>query len=427
MKTQNSKLTSHFPQLTAYLLLLTTTYLFFFCSQASAADSCQECHRALEGARGKVVEEFSHDVHALRGLSCADCHGGDPKDPEMTAMDPQKGFRGPIVRSQIPQLCGSCHGDAAYMRRFNPNLPTDQYTKYLVSQHGKLLAQGDQKVAVCTSCHGAHGIRSKTDPLSPVFLTNAPKTCAKCHANAEYMKDYKIPTNQFTEYHRSVHGQALLERGDRAAPACHSCHGSHDAARPNMSAIGNICAQCHALSRDLFARSPHKSAHDRMGLPECEVCHGNHFIQKTSDAMLGTGNEAVCMQCHEAGSKGFQIAHAMKGSIEELKTSLSEAESVVLKAERIGMNVDEAKYDLGQAKNTLTQARAYIHSFSDQEVTSIAEKGKEMAHKAHEGGHQAIEAFQFRRKGYWISALIIFLLILGLVLKIRDLEKRDHR
>ena len=143
--------------------------------------------------------------------------------------------------------------------------------------------------------------------------------------------------------------------------------------------------------------------------------------------MLGTGSDAVCMQCHEAGSKGFQIAHAMKASIEELKTNLSEGETVVLKAEHIGMNVDEAKYDLGQAKNTLTQARAYIHSFSDEEVRSISEKGKTMAQKAHEGGQKAIKAFQFRRKGYWISALIILLLIFGLILKIRDLEKEDRR
>lgn len=372
------------------------------------------------------MEEFGHDIHALRGLSCADCHGGDPKDPEMTAMDPEKGFRGTPSRNQIPEFCSKCHSDAVYMRRFNPHIPTDQYAKYLVSQHGKLLAQGDQKVAVCTSCHGVHGIRSKSDSLSPVFLTNAPKTCAKCHANADYMKEYKIPTNQFSEYHRGVHGQALLERGDRAAPACHSCHGNHDASRPKTIAIGNICAQCHALSRDLFVHSPHKAAHDRMGLPECEVCHGNHFIHKTSDAMLGTGSDAVCIRCHQEGSKGFQVARAMKASIEELKGGLSEAEAVVLEAENIGMGVDEAKYNFNQAKNTLTQARAYIHSFSDQEVKSIAERGKGMAHKAHEGGQKAIEAFQFRRKGYWISALIILLLIFGLALKIRDLEKRDH-
>jgi len=412
-------------RITTHLLLLAIPCLFLFCSLASANDTCQECHQALGGDSEKLVENFAHDVHALRGLSCVDCHGGDPKDSEMTAMDPAKGFHGHVVRNQIPPLCGSCHSDASYMRRFNPNIPTDQYTKYLVSQHGKLNAQGDQKVAVCTSCHGVHGIRSKTDPLSPVFLTNAPKTCSQCHANAAYMKEYQIPTNQFEEYHQSVHGQALLERGDRAAPACHSCHGSHDASRPKSIAIGNICAQCHALSRDLFVHSPHKAAHDRMGLPECEVCHGNHFIQKTTDAMLGTGNEAVCMQCHKAESKGFQIAHAMKNSIEELKTSLSDAETVVLKAEHIGMNVDEAKYDLSQAKNTLTQARAYVHSFSDQEVQSIAEKGKAIAKKANGGGEKAIEAFQFRRKGFWISALIIALLVLGLLLKIRDIEKKD--
>ena len=397
--------------------------VLLWASASMAGNSCIECHQALGGDLAKPAEDFTHDVHAARGLSCVDCHGGDPLDPEQTSMAPEKGFRGVPARNKIPEFCASCHADATYMRRFNPNLPTDQFAKYLVSQHGKLNAQGDQKVAVCTSCHGAHGIRSKTDSQSPVFITNASRMCAKCHADAEYMKGYNIPTDQFEKYHKSVHGQALLEKGDRAAPACHSCHGSHDAARPRSIAVGNICAQCHAMSRDLFVKSPHKAAHDKMGLPECEVCHGNHLIHKTSDAMLGTGKEAVCIQCHKENSKAFLVAQDMKSSIENLKKNLSDAEGVVFKAQHIGMDVDEARYYLDESKNSLTQARAFIHSFSEKEVKSITDKGTEIVQKAYQGGQKAIEAFQFRRKGFWISALIIAILVIGVVLKIREIEK----
>src|SRR3989338_9977850 len=188
-------------------LALAIGFVFFFSSAAVAANSCIECHTALGDE--KIVNDFEKDIHAVRGLSCVDCHGGDPNDMEDTAMDPAKGFKGHIERNKIPELCASCHADANYMRRFNPNIQTDQYSKYLVSQHGKLNAKGDQKVAVCISCHGVHGIRPKTDPTAPVFITNAPITCAKCHSNAEYMKEYKIPTDQFEEYEKSVHGQAL--------------------------------------------------------------------------------------------------------------------------------------------------------------------------------------------------------------------------
>jgi predicted CXXCH cytochrome family protein len=407
------------------ITLLVFGILFYFAVPVMAApNSCIECHKALGGDSEQMVNNFEKDVHAIRGLSCVDCHGGDPNDMEDTAMDASKGFKGHIERNKIPELCASCHADANYMRKYNPNIPTDQYAKYLVSQHGKLNAQGDQKVAVCISCHSVHGIRPVTDPAAPVFITNAPKTCAKCHGDAEYMKEYGIPTDQFEKYSKSVHGKALLEKGDRAAPACHSCHGSHDAARPKTTAIGNICAQCHAMSRDLFVHSPHKAAHDRLGLPECEVCHGNHAIQRTSDAMLGTGKEAVCIQCHKEGTKAFAIANNMRASIEDLKGNLSQAQALVDRAEHIGMSVDEAKFDLGQGKNSLTQARAYIHSFSDTEVKNIVDKGKGSTLKAHQGGQKAIDAFQFRRKGFWISALIIFILVLGFVLKIREMEKK---
>ena len=245
-------------------------------SPAIAANTCVECHQTFESDLTSPTRLMEHDVHAQRGLSCVDCHGGDATstDPAV-AMDRQHGFIGRPNRQEVPLVCARCHADPTYMRRYNPNLPTDQYAKYLASQHGRRYSQGDQDVAVCTSCHEAHGIRSKDDPLSPVFPTNIPGTCASCHADADMMQRHGgLPVTQHWEYAQSVHGQALLFRGERAAPHCASCHGSHEAARPGTVAVGNVCAQCHGLTRDLFAASPHKAAHESLGLPECEVWIG---------------------------------------------------------------------------------------------------------------------------------------------------------
>jgi hypothetical protein len=313
------------------------------------------------------------------------------------------------------------------MRRYNPNLPTDQYLKYLTSQHGKRNSAGDADVAVCTSCHGAHGIRSKQDPLSPVFPTNIPGTCAECHTDAARMDRHGLPVTQHWEYAQSVHGQALLFRGDRAAPHCASCHGSHEASRPGTIAIGNVCAQCHSLTRDLFAKSPHKAAHEALGLPECEVCHGNHLIRKPTDEMLGTGPEAVCAGCHEPGSTGSLTAQAMRGHLERVKSQLASAGAVVTKAERLGMDVNEATFELREASAKLTQARTYVHSFSAAAMQPIAEEGLERAQRAQEQGDQAVEAFNFRRHGLWMTLAIIGLLVGGLLLKIRHLDRSSKR
>ena len=247
--------------------------------------------------------------------------------------------------------------------------------------------------------------------------------CASCHADKEYMKEYSVLTNQMEQYEESVHADALLKKADRGAPACTSCHGSHDAALPSASAVGNICAQCHSLTRDLFANSPHKSAHDKLRIPECEACHGNHKIMRTSDVMLGTGPGGLCIKCHTPDSKGYAAAALMKSSIESLKTDIKDAQSVIAYAEKLGMEVSDTKFSLDEAKNTLTKSRAYIHTFSKDKVEEIANGGIVSALKAKDKGNKAIGEFHFRRKWLVVVLLIILLLAAALYLKIRWMEK----
>lgn len=392
-----------------------------------SANSCVECHQTFEvGQESAPTQMMEHDVHVQRGLSCVDCHGGDATAMEQAdAMDPAKGFIGRPARQDIPQFCARCHGDPVYMRKYNPNLPTDQYLKYLTSQHGKRNALGDPDVAVCISCHGAHGIRSKKDPFSPVYPMNIPGTCAECHSDSKLMEPHGLPVKQHWDYSQSVHGQALLFRGNRAAPHCASCHGSHEAAKPGTIAIGNVCAQCHSLTRDLFSKSPHKAAHEALGLPECEVCHGNHLIQKPSDDMLGIGPGALCVDCHEPGSNGYRSAEQMRGSIEQLKTRLASAEATVAQAAQLGMEVGEAEFALHEASTQLTQARTYVHAFAPAAMDPIVSEGVRHASQAEEQGHHAIREFQFRRQGLGVTIVIILILIGALLLAIREIESRS--
>jgi predicted CXXCH cytochrome family protein len=396
-----------------------------FSAIGHAADTCVECHQAFESEMTAPTQVMSHDVHIQRGLSCADCHGGDPTAADQAAaMDPAKGFVGRPGRQDIPQFCARCHADPTYMRKYNPNLPTDQHAKYLTSQHGKKLQQGDTDVAVCTSCHEAHGIRGKKDPLSPVYAANIPGTCATCHSDPRLMEPHGLPVTQHWEYAQSVHGQALLINGDRGAPHCASCHGSHEAARPGVLSVGNVCAQCHSLTRDLFAKSPHKAAHEALGLPECEVCHGNHMILRPSDAMLGTGPNAVCVSCHEPGSAGYQTAERMREAIERLKQELGGADGLVKQAADLGMDTGEAEFALNEASTKLTQARTYVHAFSFPAMEPIVEEGIQHAAAAGKEGSRAVHEFHFRRQGLWATLAILFLLVTGLLVVIRDLDRR---
>ena len=88
-----------------------------YLSYGQTKNSCLDCHSALLEPLGITQEKFSQDIHAQEGLTCANCHGGDPTsdDPDK-AMSRKAGWKGKIDRKQIPPLCGSCHSDPAYMR-----------------------------------------------------------------------------------------------------------------------------------------------------------------------------------------------------------------------------------------------------------------------------------------------------------------------
>ena len=130
---------------------------------AQAQNTCVDCHGSLDPPLQVTAEQFASDIHAQKGLTCAACHGGDPTKADTDAMSKAAGFRGKVQRSQIPELCGHCHSDGAYMRQYNPSLRTDQLAQYKTSVHGQRLAHGDTKVAVCIDCHGVHGLRPASE------------------------------------------------------------------------------------------------------------------------------------------------------------------------------------------------------------------------------------------------------------------------
>jgi len=401
-------------------LVATAALVLALARPAAAADSCVDCHKQLDNP--VQVEGMKADVHTKAGLSCAGCHGGDPTDPDVSAMDEAKGFVGKPGAARIPALCGGCHGDESYMRRFNPNLPTDQLAQYDTSVHGRRLAGGDAKVATCVSCHGVHGILPPNDARSPVHPANVAKTCAHCHADATYMADYHVPTDQFLKYQRSVHGWMLLVQLDTSAPTCNDCHGNHGAFPPGATSVDAVCGQCHPVNRDFFVASPHKAAFDRQGLPECVVCHGNHGVLRTNDDMLGTGDVSVCVGCHRADSKGWAAAGQMRGAIDRLRGAIDGAQQAVMRANAAGMEVSEAEFSLQGAREALVQARNQVHTSDAAAVEKVVGAGADTAAAVERTAQAALVELASRR---WLAILPLAMIaiVAGLLYwKVRTLD-----
>jgi predicted CXXCH cytochrome family protein len=238
------------------------------------------------------------------------------------------------------------------------------------------------------------------------------------------MESYSIGTDQLARYQRSIHWEMMSVEGDLSAPTCNDCHGNHGAAPPGVASVGNVCGQCHSVMADNFTRSRHSQTFAMLGMPGCATCHQNHEVVRASDEMLGLEEGAVCARCHSESDAGGAAATAMRTLIDSLETTYVSADSILEIAEIAGMEVSEAQFGLGAANNAVVQARAAMHAFDVAAVTEVIDEGLGITGEAYGRGMQALEELRFRRTGLAVSVGIIVVLILGLLLRIRQLDQK---
>jgi hypothetical protein len=386
-------------------------------------NACLDCHRKEKEARlSAPTVHFAEDVHAKFGFTCVACHGGDATDPDISGMDPDKGYIGKPGKAQIAEVCAKCHADAAFMKRYNPQPYIFSIAEFRTSVHCKKIAEGDTKVATCTNCHGVHGILPHTDPASPVYHANVPATCAHCH-NAEYMKGRTVPTNQYALWKDSVHGVALLQKNDMSAPACNNCHGNHGAVPPNTRDISRVCGNCHGREGELFEASKLREVLELEGKRGCVTCHSNHDVKQPTDAMIGLEGEGVCGRCHEHGSAGEQAAARIVPAFHALKGRIAEADSLLSRVEQLGMPASKARELLKQANDQVMNARATLHSFDSKQIMGVVAEARGYADQAVNAGNFALADWHQRRVGMGLSLIAILLVITLLLLKIRQIEQ----
>jgi cytochrome b subunit of formate dehydrogenase len=274
--------------------------------------SCATCH-----ADEQKIYDRSYHAKAIKAgdgqaATCVDCHGSPHE--LLPASDPKSR----VNHVNIPATCGTCHAQKQVMEVSGHS--TQPFLSYEDSVHGRAVAAGSEKAAVCTDCHGTHEILAASDPNSSIFKFNVPNTCAKCHE----------PVKQ--EFMQSIHGQAVT-RGNWQAPVCTDCHGIHTIkshADPNSSVSAQnlarvTCARCHEgvrLSQEFgvagrrvstYLQSYHGLASELGSavVANCASCHGVHNILPSSDPR-STINRAnlvkTCGQCHPGVTDRFVAA-----------------------------------------------------------------------------------------------------------------------
>lgn len=288
-----------------------------------AAVDCASCHPDSVAAWNASLHAKAVREGNARGARCADCHG--KAHDALPSSDPKS----KTFHAAIPATCSACHGQKFVMEK--AGISNQAAISYQESVHGRAVARGSTKAAVCTDCHDHHAVRPANDPLSGIFKFNVARTCGKCHAAI---------AGQFGD---SVHGKALA-RGNWSAPVCTDCHGIHtiSKAKDHLHGPRASCAHCHEgvrLSQEFGVPGARVQSYEgsyhglarRMGstvAADCASCHGAHDVLPSSDprsAIHPANLTKTCGKCHQGAQANFARGkvHVVAGDVSDLPSRIN--------------------------------------------------------------------------------------------------------
>jgi hypothetical protein len=272
------------------------------CETITQHVDCSSCHadigrQYMESKHGELMAK--HDPEAP---TCAECHGTHrilgKKDPSSATF--------PI---NVPRLCARCHREGEKAAKRYKGSQHDIIQHYVESIHGKgLMKSGLIVTATCTSCHTAHGVLPKDNPVSSVNRDNIPATCGRCHYGIE------------EQFRRSVHA-TQAGKTKKELPVCSDCHTAHTISRTDATGfkleIMGKCGRCHEEIAKTYFDTYHGKV-SQLGYTKtakCYDCHGSHDILSVSDpgSHLSRNNVVqTCRKCHAGATRRFAgyLTHA---------------------------------------------------------------------------------------------------------------------
>ncbi len=226
--------------------------------------TCWQCH----SAQAKELTGSAHGAHdAQSGLSCLECHGGNPHG----IAHPAK-----TTTANADVNCKRCHQDIA--------------GRLGKSAHGHAGPKTGKQIG-CFDCHGAqpHAIGQ----AKKLTETERSALCERCHAD------------QTQHMVGGAHGPGRLKDGRHLN--CLSCHGHDQHAVTPPSAMAALakessCKACHVGAVKTLAHSVHgrTGAHSDAKKPTCTDCHpANPKLISTDPVNNRKQVETACARCHE--------------------------------------------------------------------------------------------------------------------------------
>ncbi|MDH4161637.1 MAG: multiheme c-type cytochrome [Nitrospirota bacterium] len=271
-----------------------------FKSSVHSTMGCTGCHSDVSMDTHPAAKYATKQQFLLHLASaCRTCHA----DEQVMANPLHKRA---ITRANAPP-CSDCHGSHSIR-----NVPTQKEkfssTQYCLTCHSHELSktingesisltidEGGLRSSVhknhgCSDCHTKYSMDSHPQPsfesIRELSIA-ASDACMRCHFD------------KATQHKGSIHAR-LLSDGNRKAPVCADCHGSHKVGPKALAdTMGGVpCKKCH---QDIFAAyqgSVHGLAKSNGQSGHAPLCSSCHYAHDVKPAMASRSPKDVCMGCH---------------------------------------------------------------------------------------------------------------------------------
>jgi hypothetical protein len=255
-----------------------------------ADKDCLNCHDnrnlvSQKNGRSLYVDKLllNNSIHSK--IACSQCHS----EVNISKIRPCE-----TITKKVD--CAACHSEIG--------------SEYATSTHGAFFFKDDPNAPTCKECHGTHNVLGKHNPDSPIFATNIPTLCAKCHREGEKAAVRYTGTEKdiILHYSQSIHGKGLIKSGLTVTATCTDCHTAHHElphdnpeSTINPKRIASTCGQCHHGIQEAFEKSVHSSfvTKTEKQLPVCNDCHSAHTIRRADSEGFKLTIMEQCGRCHE--------------------------------------------------------------------------------------------------------------------------------
>lgn len=312
-------------------------------ARRNIAATCSKCHTEIELVHRKVIKGALWEKEANVLPACVDCHQPHKArkvfydqgmaDKDCLTCHAKEDIRSTkdgrslyvnydeVKGSMHTQIaCSQCHSEVntSHVRPCDSITHNVDCTKcheavgqeYAESTHGQLFAKDDPNAPTCKECHGTHSVLGRKNSKSPIFATNIPTLCGKCHRDGEEAAvRYKGTEHDIVNnYVESIHGKGLMKSGLTVTATCTDCHTAHHELPHTDSTssiypgnIANTCGNCHFGIEESFNKSVHSPLVTKTDkkLPVCNTCHSAHTIKRTDLTGFRLEIMNTCGHCHE--------------------------------------------------------------------------------------------------------------------------------